>query len=186
MIVVSYNIRGGGSRIKRKRVGFLIQKEDTDVCFIQESKLKEVDIGVVKELWGKDNVEWSSSDAIGASGGMLIMWRKDLFCLIFSFKGIGFIGMGVSWKGSLIYFVNVYASCDLSIRRRTWRRLVEIKNSFPVGSWCVGGDFNSVTHVDERVGCCNRNYSNDINCFRSFVENLDLVEPPTSGASSLG
>lgn len=73
MIILSYNVRGGGNRIKRKRVGFLIQKGEVDVVFIQESKLCSLELGIVKDMWGADSVEWSYSDANGASGGMLTM-----------------------------------------------------------------------------------------------------------------
>lgn len=50
MIILSYNIRGGGNRIKKNIVGYLIQKADADVCFIQESKLRELELGVVMKM----------------------------------------------------------------------------------------------------------------------------------------
>ncbi|XP_058742235.1 uncharacterized protein LOC131614691 [Vicia villosa] len=180
MIIVSYNIKGGGSRLKRKSIGHLIQQEDVDVCFIQESKLRELEIGVVKELRGSDLVEWSSSDAVGASGGILILWKKDLFIPLFSFRGLGFLGLCVSLKGKRTFFINGYAPCELSARRRSWSHLLDIKKNCPESNWCVGGDFNSISHVEERRGLSNRN-SIDINSFKSFLEDLDLVDPPVVG-----
>lgn len=41
-------------------------------------------------------------------------------------------------EGKLIYFVNVYASCDIDKRNSSWKKLVVFKNKSPVGSWCVG------------------------------------------------
>lgn len=38
MNFMSYNIRGGGIPSKRKRVNFLIQSYNVEVCFIQETK----------------------------------------------------------------------------------------------------------------------------------------------------
>lgn len=35
MIIMSYNIRGGGSKIKRKRIDYLVRSGKADVCFIQ-------------------------------------------------------------------------------------------------------------------------------------------------------
>lgn len=73
MIIYSLNIRGGGNRAKIKRVGSNIQKGGVDISFIQETKLKGLEVDVVKELWGDNNVDWSFSGANGASGGMLLM-----------------------------------------------------------------------------------------------------------------
>ncbi|XP_058767708.1 uncharacterized protein LOC131641427 [Vicia villosa] len=181
MIIVSYNIRGGGSRLKRKRIGYMIQKEGVDVCFIQESKLRMVEVGVVKEFWGNDSVEWYSMDVVGASGGMLILWRKDLFTPVFSFRGLGFIGLCVSMNGSTIFFINVYAPCDLAARRRSWDQLLELKKAHPGGNWCVGGYFNSIAHEEERRGISNRSFVNEVNYFKGFIEELDLVDPPVVG-----
>ncbi|XP_058749655.1 uncharacterized protein LOC131622635 [Vicia villosa] len=114
----------------------MIQKEGVDVCFIQESKLRQVEVGVVKEFWGNDYVEWSSTDAVGASG---------------------------------------------AARRRSWIQLLDIKKAHPGGNWCVGGDFNSIAHVEERRGISNRSFVNEVNDFKSFIEDLDLVDPPVVG-----
>ncbi|XP_058726438.1 uncharacterized protein LOC131597788 [Vicia villosa] len=181
MIVLSYNIRGGGSRAKRKRVGLLIQKEDADVCFIQETKLSGINLCYVKEMWGSGEVEWSHSDASGASDGILIMWKKDFFSLLFSFRGEGFLGLCVELHKKKIYLINIYASCDTSVRRRTWQKILDFKNSNLPGSWCLGGDFNSISHLEERIGVANRSYRNEINYFKGFIDDMDLVDVPTIG-----
>lgn len=139
MIIISYNIRGGGSRTKRKRVVFLVQKGEADVIFIQETKLCNVELSTIKDIWGDDRVEWSYSDANGASGGMLTMWKKNLFTLLYSFKGDKYLGLCVEQKVRLVYLVNIYALCDSSVRRRTWKKLVDFKNHNSHGSWCVDG-----------------------------------------------
>ncbi|XP_058775206.1 uncharacterized protein LOC131649462 [Vicia villosa] len=181
MIVVSMNMRGGGSSAKRKRVASLIQKGGPEICFLQETKLSSLSSRMVKELWGDENVEWSVSDSVGASGGILTMWKKDYFDLIYSFRDEGFLGLCVEKLGNLIYFVNVYASCDRIIRRRTWKRLIEIKNNNKEGSWCIGGDFNSVSSSEERVGVSKGNNNKEIEIFKSFIEMMEVVDVPTIG-----
>lgn len=57
-----------------------------DVNFIQETKLRGLELGVVKELWGDDKLEWYFTDANGASGGMLIMWKRDYFLCCLALK----------------------------------------------------------------------------------------------------
>ncbi|XP_058756586.1 uncharacterized protein LOC131629805 [Vicia villosa] len=181
MIILSYNIHGGGNRAKRKRVRFLIQKGDVDLCFMQETKLSGIGVEAVRELWGGIDVEWSYSDATGASSGILTMWKKDFFSLIYSFRGEGFLGLCVEKDGKMIYYVNVYASCDKVIRRRTWKNLCEFKHNKIVGSWCIGGDFNSISTIDERIGVTCSDYSRDSRSFNEFIEEMELVDLPTIG-----
>ncbi|XP_058775210.1 uncharacterized protein LOC131649465 [Vicia villosa] len=181
MIIFSLNLRGGGSRAKRKRVGYHIRKGDVDICFIQETKLSGIEFSVVKEMWGDNQVEWSYLDANGALGGILTMWKKYLFNLVFCFRGEGFLGLCVEKEGKLIYFVNVYASCDITTRIRSWERLCEFKNNNSKGSWCIGGDFNSITSLEERIGISTRSYRREISSFKEFIENMELVDLPTIG-----
>ncbi|XP_058762952.1 uncharacterized protein LOC131636352 [Vicia villosa] len=122
MIIFSLNLRGGGSRAKRKRVGYHIQKGEVDVCFIQETKLSGIESSVVKEMWGGNLVEWSHSDAIGASGGILTMLKKHFFTLNFSFRGEGFLGLCVEKEGDF----NSITSLDERIGKSTHRYRREI------------------------------------------------------------
>src|SRR3954471_15712487 len=121
MIIFSLNMRGGGNSAKRKRVGNFIKKGEADISFIQETKLGCMDRGLVCELWGDSLLDWSYSKADGASGGLLTMWKKDFFNLVFSFKGQGYLGLCVEKNGKLIYFVNIYASCDINRRMESWK-----------------------------------------------------------------
>ncbi|XP_058759823.1 uncharacterized protein LOC131633128 [Vicia villosa] len=133
MIIFSLNLRRGGSRAKRKRVGYHIQRGDVDICFIQETKLSGIDTNLVKDMWGGDQVEWSYLDAYGASGGILTIWKKK--------------------------------TCSLSIIALEER----------------GGDFNSISSFEERIGVSNRSYRREINIFNEFIEDMDLVDLPTIG-----
>ncbi|XP_058726119.1 uncharacterized protein LOC131597438 [Vicia villosa] len=181
MIILSLNLRGGGSRAKRKRIGFPNKKGYVDLCFIQETKPSGLDLNVVKEMWGDNNVEWSHLDANEASGGILTMWRKDFFSLNYNFRGEGFLGLCLVKEGKLIYFVNVYASCDQVSRLRTWNKILDFKNNNIGGSWCIGGDFNSTSSLDEKVGVSNRGYRNEIRTFNKFINDMDWVDLPTIG-----
>ncbi|XP_058784109.1 uncharacterized protein LOC131658877 [Vicia villosa] len=126
-------------------------------------------------------VEWSFLEAVGASGGLLTMWKKDLFNLVFSFKGQGYLGLCVEKNGKLIYFVNVYASCDINRRMESWKRLIEFKMKNEKGAWCIGGDFNSISSLEEIVGKSGRNYRREMSEFNAFIEEMDLVDLPTIG-----
>ncbi|XP_058763377.1 uncharacterized protein LOC131636799 [Vicia villosa] len=181
MIIYSLNIRGGGKRVKRRRVGFNIQKGMADIASIQETKLSDFHHKYAEDLWGNELVEWSHMEAVGASGGILTMWRKDFFSLIYSFRGEGYLGVCVEKENRRLYFVNIYASCDHNARLISWKKLVDLKRRSVAGSWCLGGDFNLVSSLEERVGISKKNYKREIGGFNEFIVDMDLVDPPTIG-----
>lgn len=47
----------------------------------------------------------------------MIPWGKYLLSLNYSFKGDGFVGVNVEWKGKTYNFVNIYAPCNNMKRR---------------------------------------------------------------------
>ncbi|XP_058733926.1 uncharacterized protein LOC131605606 [Vicia villosa] len=61
--------------------------------------MKEVLVSTVRSMWGKDEYDFSFMGADGLSGGMLSIWNSKTVKAIFSFRGKGFLGNKVSWKG---------------------------------------------------------------------------------------
>lgn len=98
----------------------------------------------MQSLWVIGDMEWTSKDSIGRSGGMLIMWKPCIFHISFCFRGEGFVGISVLWKDIHIYLINIYSSCNIDTNRRLWNQLCEFKSKFPKGGWCVVGDFNII------------------------------------------
>jgi hypothetical protein len=45
-----------GGSAKRKRLGLVIQKGDFDVCFLQETKIADVEDYMIHGLWGHKEV----------------------------------------------------------------------------------------------------------------------------------
>lgn len=181
MIVVSYNIKEGGSVIKRKRIGLLNQFRKADVCFLQETKLQNFNEKMEKEMWGDREMEWTHSDSDGASGGTVILWRPNAFVPILSFKGDGYVGIKVIAEGVCINFLKVYASCNSRIRREIWRDIESRIGASRGEEWCVGGDFNTVALEDERIGLSKVFNRRDMAGFNDFIENMDLVDLPCVG-----
>lgn len=77
MNLLSYNVRGGGLLSKRKRISFLTQSNKTDLCFLQEININCFYECVARFFWGNNEVEWTASNSIGASGRMVILWAKN-------------------------------------------------------------------------------------------------------------
>ncbi|XP_058767746.1 uncharacterized protein LOC131641470 [Vicia villosa] len=173
---MSYNIRGGGFSLKRKRVSYLIHLNKIDVCFIQEIKIECFSDSLAWEFWGRKEVDWTACNSVGASGGMVILWRKGALSVNYSFRGKGFVGINISWKGKVYNLINVYASCNRKDRCLVCLELLDLKNRRGLEDWCIVGDFNEVLNGDERIGATSNRARRGMEEFAGFVENMELVD----------
>lgn len=57
--------------LKKRLLRKLIKKRKSDMVFVQETKLELLEHIDIQRLWGKNNVEFVSSNSVGASGGFL-------------------------------------------------------------------------------------------------------------------
>jgi mannosylglycoprotein endo-beta-mannosidase len=146
MIVCSFNIRGLGSRVKRRKICDLIIKEKIDFLALQETKMEVIPDALVFGLWGSSDCGWSYLPAVGNSGGILSIWNKVKASLIFTFIGDGFVGVCLDLvsENKHCFITNVYAKCNIRDKRRLWGDIIMSKRGFGDGLWCVLGDFNSV------------------------------------------
>ena len=53
-----------------------------DIVCLQETKLKGTSSELVRSLGVGGFIKWASVDALGASGGILIMWDSRVFQLL--------------------------------------------------------------------------------------------------------
>lgn len=159
----------------------MIHSGNSDLYFLQETKLVSFDNAIASNFWGTKEVEWTVYDSLGGSGGMEIMWKEGLSNMNYIFRGECFIGIGVVWKGLSYNFINIYASCLLDKRRKIWRELVTLKGRILNEEWCLKGDFNSISSSNERKGRDVRGRKCEINGFKEFILNMNLID-----VSSLG
>jgi hypothetical protein len=189
MIVSSFNIRGLGSRVKRRKIREIVQAENLDFLALQETKMEVISTNFVHTLWGNSNCDSAFLPAVGSSGGILSIWNKVVYSLVFTFVGDGFVGVCLDNIGSngvvqRCYLVNVYAKCNLRDKRRLWADILMSKRGFGEGCWCVMGDFNSVRDSDERRGVGQNHLgasSSEMVLFDAFINNLEMVDLPLVG-----
>ncbi|WJX18270.1 hypothetical protein P8452_08084 [Trifolium repens] len=186
MIVSTYNIRGLGGVMKRRRIREMIRSQKIDFLALQETKLEVVTDSLCYSLWGSCDCNWAYLPSEGRSGGILSIWSKSNNSLIFSFLGDGFVGVCLEWGVSKIVciVVNVYSKCDLASKRVLWNNIVNCKRGLGEGRWCIVGDFNSICSMEERVGITvaeGRSTSLEVVEFQKFVEDLELVDLPILG-----
>ncbi|KAK2456934.1 hypothetical protein QL285_004253 [Trifolium repens] len=186
MIICSFNLRGLGSRVKRRKIRELVRAEKLDFLAIQETKMEIISDHFVYNLWGSNDCDWAYLPAEGNSGGILSIWSKVKASLVFTFIGDGFVGVCLDVENVTrrCFVVNVYAKCNLSAKRLLWSNILMSKRGFGEGLWCVLGDFNSIRECDERRGVgqlTNGGFSPEMVAFNSFINSLDLVDMPIVG-----
>ena len=74
MKIINWNVRGLGSRNKRRMVKDFLRSANPDVVMIQETKKEKCDRRFVGSVWTVRNKDWVALPASGASGGILIIW----------------------------------------------------------------------------------------------------------------
>lgn len=181
MKLMSINIRGLGTSVKRGEIRRLVAEEKPDCLFIQESKLEVVNDCLCHNLWGSRNCDWDFVPSSGRSGGIISIWEKKSFHRSNSFSGLGFLGMTGTWKnGHSCNFINIYSPCDFEGKVNLWNSVIDEIQSRGGDSWCILGDFNAVLDPSERKGntlTTNR----EIQEFNRFIENAGVHDLPLLG-----
>lgn len=139
---------------------------------------------IIESFWGGGDFNWVARDAIGLFGGMLIVWNSDLVVAIFSFTGVGFVGVCAKNKNSnsVCFLVNVYSPWSLNEKKKElWRDIVLCKRCFGGDQWCVAGDFNATVRASERKGGLEAYERREFADFCQFIYEMDLIDIPVLG-----
>ncbi|RVW16209.1 Transposon TX1 uncharacterized 149 kDa protein [Vitis vinifera] len=181
MKIISWNVRGLGSRNKRRMIKDFLRSENPDVVMIQETKKENCDRRFVGSVWTVRNKDWVALPASGASGGILIIWDSK----ILSREEVVIGSFSVSVKFSLdgcgpLWISAVYGPNSPSLRKDFWVELFDIYGlTYPL--WCVGGDFNVIRGSSEKMG--GSSLTPSMRDFDSFISECELLDPPLRNAS---
>lgn len=181
MILLSWNCRGLGARIKRNAVRKLIQKNDPHLIFIQESKLESISPKVMKSICDVNDMNSAISPSNGPSGGLISIWKNSFFMVEESRCECNWIIL----TGSILSinmkcrFINLYNPCDVQRRTEVWRELIQICESSPLPCLFIG-DFNEVLEASERGS--QHILTNSSTEFKDFLQVLHLIEIPSSNS----
>ncbi|GKU89772.1 hypothetical protein SLEP1_g3866 [Rubroshorea leprosula] len=113
----------------------------------------------------------------GLFGGLLCIWESSVFKMIEVIEGRSFMGVFGVWgeEQILVHLINIYSPCTLAGKRELWEELGNLINRRK-GRWCLGGDFNAVTKVEESAGC--KDPTTEMNEFNSFIQDAGLIDLP--------
>ncbi|KAI3473565.1 hypothetical protein Pfo_031528 [Paulownia fortunei] len=76
----------------------------------------------------------------------------------------------------------IYAKCDITGRRELWSALRDIAEQNDAQPWLIGGDFNTILHLNERTGN-NGNRLTLMNDFGDMIGDSGLIDAGYEGSS---
>eukprot|EP00253_Pinus_taeda_P011982 PITA_11982 len=116
-------------------------------------------------------------DAIGAAGGIALLWNPNEIildnwsCMNGSITGLGRI-VGSTQQ---VIITGVYGPPSLGRREQFINSLRTIRRLYPEAAWIIGGDFNLIRSLDEKKGGLRRR-DHFMDSFNDVIEELRLVD----------
>ena len=178
--ILSWNVRGVNDPVKRSVIkGFLISNRVDLVCF-QETKVQQMNVGMVRSLGVGRYLNWIALDAEGSAGGILLLWDKRRISLEDSVAGSFSVScwFRMAEDGFQWVFSGVYGPIDKRYRESFWEELGSIRGLWD-NPWCVGGDFNEILSPNERFR--GGRISNSMRRFADVLNDLGLRDLPLQG-----
>ncbi|XP_071707936.1 uncharacterized protein [Rutidosis leptorrhynchoides] len=183
MSCISLNIRGVGQSGKIKWLKKICIEENPIILGLQETKCAQSPDSLIESFWYNSNFQFVQKDAIGASGGLLLIWDPTTFSFEQALEGEFFIAIKGTWAGynSDIVIVNVYGPHSHQKKIKFWAELTNLINYINVPH-IIFGDFNEVRSKSERLNCNFKQTWADN--FNNFINNSNLIDLPLGERSS--
>ena len=178
--VLCWNVRGLNSEPRQRSIREKISESQCAIACLQETKLTDCSRSLIKVVCPMGFYQFIESPSRGASGGILTVWRSDVFKgVLIEVKPFGIVISFTSVHNNEQWFlVNVYGPCQGEMRDEfvNWLYNLQVE---PEQKWLVVGDFNFIRSME------NRNLPggdvNDIFIFNEIIGHLGLLELPLKG-----
>ncbi|KAJ0967480.1 hypothetical protein J5N97_024397 [Dioscorea zingiberensis] len=180
MNIILWNCRGVTGKDTVSRIFNLIKTYNLVlVCLVETRADTQRTRNFCKKF--KKQWDWAATPARGYSGGIIILWKKDIekvTPICFSRHVIHLTISNNPFKPWIISIV--YNGQSLEEQKATWKELDSIANI--AGPWMILGDFNAIRTLEEKKGGqMNWRSGMKSNYFNSFIVNNNLSELKFSG-----
>jgi exonuclease III len=145
MKIITWNIRGLNGRSKQRILTDCIKEEILDIIMLQETKCAGMEAEhIFQRIW-KD-CSYFYMDAVGASGGLAIIWNPSHIVLGGPFSTAGTLTahyevIGSNQEGTI---TNVYGPQSQQEKKKFMGKLAYIKSLVTTPNWILKGDFNMI------------------------------------------
>ncbi|KAM2601691.1 hypothetical protein FF1_039826 [Malus domestica] len=175
MKIISWNIRGLGSRRKMVLLKDYFRQARADIIILQETKTVTIDRKLVASVWGSRFKDWVFAPARGSSGGIVVMWNTKHISVVESLVGVFSVSIKIRESNGLEWWLSrVYGPCKYRERQDLWEELAGLYGLCSP-RWCVGGDFNVVRFENEKSNGGRPTASMRI--FNQFIQDSELIDP---------
>ncbi|KAK6132366.1 hypothetical protein DH2020_033887 [Rehmannia glutinosa] len=170
MSIICWNCRGLGNPRTIQELRNTIRSKSPQLVFLCETKCNSP---VIENLKQSFNFFGFSVDARGHSGGLALLWSKDI---VVSLRGYSdrYIDVDTELHNHSFRFTGVYGQPAVSLRRQSWQDFLNLQSS-PEIPWVMCGDFNEVLCQDEFQGSQPRAYW-QMNLFRDTLNSLNMFD----------
>ncbi|XP_071741927.1 uncharacterized protein [Rutidosis leptorrhynchoides] len=180
MKILSLNVRGFGVEGKFGRVKGLCFSEKPGIAVFQETRCRHLEDSWVEALWGMSEFVFIQKEAVGNSGGMLIIWDTKSFVVDSAAGNEFYLAIRGKWFGTNneVIIVNVYGPHNDCAKKKMWEALDNLMGNFDVG-WVLCGDFNEVREESDCLNCSF--HQSRARRFNDFIIRNNLIEIPIGG-----
>lgn len=149
-----------------------------DIFLLQETKLSLSSVSSLFSSWKL--WKFVSSPAIGASGGLALLWNDYMVEL-------NLVACLVNWMLGLVksrvsnvkfWIFNIYGPSSILEKRKFWKELSLVSSPLKDCMLVLGGDFNAISDLDEKSSGFLANHRIIAN-FGSFIQDMGLFDCKT-------
>jgi len=177
--ILIWNVRGLNSTARQDAVRSRVVSSCADIACVQETKITTMSQRVILSTLRSDFIGQLSLPSTGASGGILVAWRRpvgvsgaqrvDRFSTSIQFSADN----GHAW-----WLTCVYGPQGNGDKIQFLQELRDIRAACP-GPWMIAGDFNLIYKDEDKN---NANYNRAMmGRFRRFINDMALKEVPLHG-----
>ncbi|KAK3193075.1 hypothetical protein Dsin_024385 [Dipteronia sinensis] len=178
MIGLSWNVRGLGNPRAFAALKRLLKKHSPDFVFLSETKLAGYKAAKFRDNFGFYDIFFV--DSTGCSGGLMLLWKKELVVTILSFSA-GHIDARIQMEDGFLWrFSGFYGDPVPSNRANSWALLRRLR-AVDCLSWVCRGDFNELLCLNVKVEGSDKSISGMIH-FRQAIDDCDLIDLGYSGS----
>ena len=157
-----------------------ITESNCDIICLQETKKSDFDLCFIKKFCPPRFDKFEFLPSIGASGGVITIWKSHLFQGTLAFRNEYGISVNFTCQLSGLEWIltNIYGPCTHpgKLQFTNWLANIQMPDNYP---WLLVGDFNLMRRPKNR----NRPGGdvNDMFLFNEALSSLGVVELPLLG-----
>lgn len=167
-----WNSRGANKPNFRRSIRYMLKKFHTDVLALFETHAGGDRAKRICEGLGFTNS--FRVDVVGQSGGLWVLWKGDVGDVTVVKSSDQFIQTKIVNGEQILNLIVVYAAPTVGRRSGLWGELRDVIVGIE-GPLIIGGDFNTIVRLDERIGG-NGRLSADSLAFGEWINKLALID----------